>query len=328
MNNSELLNFRSKWKPGKEEVVARNGIVCGVQLPAAEAGLEMMKKGGNAVDAAVAIGFCNMVIEPYMVTLAGWGYMLVHLAKENKTIAIDFNGRAPRNAKPDMYRATEEVVPGSRVPIFRAENNANRRGPLSVIVPGTCAGLCEVQKRYGTLPLEQVMEPAIHLASNGFETNWHLTLYAANRFDALSQDPYFAKMLLPEGRVPRSYPKPGDKIVQRDLGDLLKRIAKDGRDAMYKGEMADAIDEYMRKNGGILTKQDLEDYQPLIFESPLSVSFKGHTISAVPAPSGGVTNLEAFGVLDNFDLKSMDHNSVEYLHLFIQVACGPLPVPR
>ena len=253
-----------------------------------------------------------------MATIAGMGYMLIHMAKEGETVAIDFNGRAPRNASPDMYRVIRPAAPGG-ISLFDVEDDANRRGPLSVTVPATCAGFCEAHKRYGVLPLEQVLEPAIHLASEGFEANWYLTLYAANQYDSFNEDPYLSSMWLPNGRVPKSYPKPGEKIIQRDLGDLLKRIAMHGADAMYRGEVADAIDEFMRDNGGILTRQDLEDYQPIVSE-PLTKAFKGYTITAVPTPSGAITNFETFGILDNFDLSSLGHNSLDYLHLFIQVA--------
>ena len=312
------MALRSNWKPNKEEVVAENGIVSSMQPQSAEAGLEILKAGGNAVDAAVAMGFCNVVLEPYMATIAGMGYMLIHMAKEGKTVAIDFNGRAPQNASPDMYRVIRPAAPGG-ISLFDVEDDANRRGPLSVTVPATCAGFCEAHKRYGVLPLEQVLEPAIHLASEGFETNWYLTLFAANQYASFNEDPYLSSMWLPNGQVPKSYPKPGEKIIQRDLGDMLKRIAKQGADAMYRGEVADAIDEFMRDNGGILTRQDLEDYQPIVSE-PLTKAFKGYTITAVPTPSGAITNFETFGILDNFDLSSLGHNSLDYLHLFIQVA--------
>jgi len=318
---------RSAWKPGKQEVVARNGLVTAMQPAAAEVGLEILKKGGNAVDAAVAMVFSNVVLEPYMANIGGMGYMLIHLAKEGKTVAIDFTCRAPRNAHPDMYSVFGPDLyhqlgkgperGGFDSLFFAVENEANNKGPLSVTVPTVCAGICEAHKRYGTLPLKALIEPAIHMASEGFEAGWDLTLYAANLFNAFSEDPYLASMWLPNGRPPRSYPKPGEKIVQRDLGELLKRIANHGADAMYKGEIAEAIDEYMRKNGGILTRQDMKDYHPDIFE-PLSVPFKGQIVKAVPSPGGAITVMQSLRILDNFDLKSMSHNATDYLNLLIQ----------
>src|SRR5919202_448379 len=148
------MALRSHWKANKEEVVAEHGVVTAMQPLSAEAGLEMLKRGGNAIDAAVAMGFCNVVLEPYMAVIGGMGYMLIHLAQTGQTVGVDFNGRAPRRAHAEMF----EVL-------------------------GPCAGFCAIHKRFGILPLEQVLEPAMGLASDGFETNWHSTLYVANTFD-------------------------------------------------------------------------------------------------------------------------------------------------
>jgi gamma-glutamyltranspeptidase/glutathione hydrolase len=312
------MALRSYWRPWKEEVEAPNGMVTAMEAPSAEAGIEILKQGGNAIDAAVAMGFCNVVLEPYMATIAGMGYMLIYLASESKTVAIDFNGRAPRKAYPDLYRVTGYSEAGG-YNIFDVEGDAHNQGPLCVTVPATCAGFCEAHKRYGRLPLEQVLEPAIHLASEGFEASWHLTLYAANDYESLNLDRYLASMWLPGGRPPRSSPKPGDRIVQRELGDLLKRIAREGADAMYRGEIARAIDEFIGSRGGVLSSQDMADYRPTVTE-PIAISYKGHSIKAVPTPSGAITNLQTFNILNGFDMASMKHNSVEYLHLFIEAA--------
>jgi gamma-glutamyltranspeptidase/glutathione hydrolase len=312
------MALESRWRPKKEEVEAPNGLVTAMQPPSAEAGLEILKSGGNAVDAAVAMAFCNVVLEPYMATIAGMGYMLIYLAKKNKTIAVDFNGRAPQKAFPEMYRVTGPA-PDGFIHLFSVEDDANLQGPLSLTVPATCAGLCGAHERYGVLPLSQILEPAIALASEGFEANWYLTLYAANKIEYFSQDPLLAEMWLPEGRPPLSYPKPGERIVQRDLGELLRKIAKRGVLAMYEGEVAEAIDEFMRERGGILSRNDLRKYKP-VFSEPLSVEFRNHTIKAVPTPSGAITNLEMFKILDHFDLNQLGHNTAEYLHLFLESA--------
>ena len=308
----------SRPKFDKEEVVVENGVVTAMQPQAAEAGLSILKAGGNAVDAAVCVAFCNIVLEPDMATIAGLGYMLVHVADEGKTYAIDFNSRAPRKAHPEMY----DVVGPSKAggfQIFEVLGDANNIGPLSVTIPATCAGLCEAHRRFGSLPLEQILEPAISLASEGFEVSWHGALTAANNFEKWSKDSYLASMWLPGGRPPVARSKPADRVVQKDLGELLKRIAKHGPDAMYRGDVAAAIEEFVSGGGGYLTMQDLADYSPTVSE-PLSANFKGHTIKVVPTPSGGVTNLETFNILDNFDLDSMGHNTMEYLHTFVESA--------
>lgn len=312
------MNLRSTWKNSKEEVVASHGVVTAMQPPSAEAGLAMLKHGGNAVDAAVAMGFCNVVLEPYMAVIGGMGYMVLHLAKEGRTIGVDFNGRAPRQAHARMFEVTGPA-PAGGISLYNVQNDANRVGPLSVTVPATCAGFCAVHQRYGVLPLAQVLEPAIALARDGFHSNWHTTLYVANTMDTLQADPYLAAMWLPHGRPPKSFPAPGEKIVQRDLGDLLQRVARQGAAGMYQGEVADAIDTWMRQQGGVLTKQDLADYQPL-FGEPLQQPFGEHTIRCVATPSGAITNLQTFNILRHLHLEQLPYNSPAYLHVLIEAA--------
>jgi gamma-glutamyltranspeptidase / glutathione hydrolase len=312
------MALRSHWKANKEEVVAEHGVVTAMQPPSAEAGLQMLKQGGNAVDAAVAMGFCNVVLEPYMAVIGGIGQMLVHMAQSGQTVGVDFNGRAPRRAHAQMFEVLGPA-PAGGISVFNVKGDANRTGPLSITVPGTCAGLCVVHERFGVLPLEQVLEPAIGLANDGFESNWHTTLYVANTCDTLAADPYLAAMWLPGGRPPRSSPKPAEKIVQRDLGQLLRRIARRGAAAMYDGEVATAIDTWMRENGGLLTRQDLADYEP-IFGEPLRRDFHGHTLACVVTPSGAITNLQIFGILDHLSLEAFAHNSAAYLHVVIEAA--------
>lgn len=310
--------LRSQWKPNKEEVIAENGVVTAMQPQSAEAGLGILKAGGNAVDAAVAMGFCNIVLEPYMATIGGMGYMLIHLAAEGRTVALDFNGRAPKKATSDMFKVLGPASAGG-TQVFEVEGKANSQGALSVTVPGTCAGLCLAHERYGRLPLEQILEPAIHLAMQGFETNWHLTLYMANMSEDFRSDPMIADTWLPQGRAPKSYPKPGDKIIQRELGELLTSISKKGSDALHRGEVAVAIHEFVRTNGGLLGKRDLEDYRPGIYR-PIIVPFKGFSVAAVPTPSGAMTSLETFRILDKSDIQMHGHNSLPYLHRFIEAS--------
>jgi len=312
------MALRSHWKSNKEEVVAENGVVTAMQPQSAEAGLAILKQGGNAIDAAVAMGFCNVVLEPYMATIGGMGYMLVHLAESGQTIGLDFNGRAPRQAHPEMFDVLGPAAPGG-INVFRTRDDANVSGPLSVTVPATCAGFCAAHRRFGRLPLAQIMEPAIGLASDGFETNWHTTLFTANRMETLLADPYMAEMWLPNGRPARSFPKPAERIVQRDLGDLLRRVARYGAPGMYAGEVADAIDRWMRDHGGVLTRQDLADYEPT-FGEPLTQAFRDATLACVATPSGAVTNLETFGILHHLDFDGLDHNSAAYLHFVIEAA--------
>jgi gamma-glutamyltranspeptidase/glutathione hydrolase len=310
--------LRSMWQPYKEEVTARSGLVTAMQPPCAEAGMKILERGGNAIDAGVAIGFCNTVVEPYMATLAGLGFMLIHLAEEDRTVAIDFNARAPKDASPDLYNVVGPAPAGANT-IFEVENNEMSVGAKAVTVPATCAGLCYAHELYGVLPRQHVLEPAIKLASAGFEANWHLTLWLANNMEWIKANPKLAEVWLPNGLCPRSFPTPGEKIVQPKLGKLLEQIAAEGPEAMYGGKVADAIESEVQRGGGVLTTEDLADYQPKLSE-PLEISYRDYTVKAVPTPSGGPTILETLNLLENFDLESFGTNTSEYIHAFIECA--------
>jgi gamma-glutamyltranspeptidase/glutathione hydrolase len=320
------LVLKSIFRPNKDEVIAKNGIVTAMQSYAAEAGLKMLKRGGNAVDAAVAMGFCDIVVEPYMACLGGMGFMLIHLAEEERTVAIDFNARAPRNANPNLYNVIGSA-PSDTLEVFVVANNETRFSAKGVTVPTLCAGLCKAHELYGNLPRKQVMKPAINLASRGFEANWEQTLWMANAMQWIQSTPVIARSWLPNGRPPISTPSywrrvsnlPVEKVIQRDLGRLLKQIAREGPDALYKGKVAAAIVEEVHRRGGVLTKEDLAEYQPGVLE-PLAISYRDYTIMGVPTPSGTPTVLETFNILENFDLKSLGHNTSDYLHLFIECA--------
>lgn len=309
--------LRSLLRPNKDEVVSKEGLVTAMQPPCAKAGLRVLKRGGNAIDAGIAIGFCNIVVEPYMASLAGLGFMLIHLAHEDKTISIDFNTRAPRRASSELYNIIGPAPAGSNT-IFSVEGDEMNFGGKSVTVPATCSGFCLAHELYGKLPREEVMSPAISLASNGFDSNWHLTLWLANNMEMIKGIPQLAKMWLPRGFPPKSNPNPG-KIVQKDLGKLLKQISLEGPDAMYKGTIAESIVEEVHKKGGVLSLDDLEEFQPHVMD-PLETSYRDYSIMAVPTPSGGPTVLETLNILENFDISSFEHNSAEYLHLFIECA--------
>ncbi len=305
------MALRSRLHVSKDEVVADNGIVAASHPLSSEAGLEMLKQGGNAVDAAVATGFVGCVVEPMMTCIAGCGFMLIHLAQEGRSVAIEFSPRAPKAATPDMYRVEESAI--EEIGIQSVRFSENIYGYKSISVPGTVAGFCLAHDRYGSLPLEQVMEPAIHLAEEGFEVDWYTAVTIATEMDLVVRFPELASILLTKGFPP----KIGDTLVQRDLGQTLRAIARKGPDAFYRGEIAAAMVEEVQSRGGLLTRDDLESYQALDVE-PVGVSYRGYRVLGVPAPNGGTTALETLSVLNNMDIAAPGHNSVEALHLFIE----------
>ena len=322
------MNLRSTWRPDKDEVVSKNGVVASMHPKASEAGLEMLRKGGNAIDAAVATGFAISVLEPNNSCIAGVGFMQVSLNSPIKNypagtnVVIEYGPRAPKAAKPDMYKITG---PGGGISTYSVEGNHNTDGYQSIALPGTTAGLCKAHEIFGELPLEQVMEPAIHYAKEGYETYWLLTLMIASNMEQLQKFPGSKEIFLPNGLPPKYIPDPSSadhsatKLIQKDLGNLLEKISKKGADALYKGEVAAAIEEDMKKNGGLITMEDLAEFKAEV-KTPYKTSFRDFEIYGPTAPNGGWTTLATLNILENFDLKSMGHNSAEYLHTFIEGA--------
>ena len=307
------LNTRSIWRPDKDEVVVEHGAVATAHPIAAQVGVDILKVGGNAVDAAVATGFCLTVIEPWSSCIAGHGQMIVHMAAEGRSIAIDYGHRAPRTASAGMFRIIGQTVVGNG--IYEVEDRANAVGHRSVGVPGVTAGMCRAHELFGSLPLEQLLEPAVHYARQGFEADLATCLMVARCIPTLVRHGEAARVFLPDG-----YPSPpGARVVQRDLADTLERIGRVGKDALHRGETAAAIDEEMRRNGGVLSAQDLADYEAQVLD-PVRTSYRGYELLGSPAPAGTITQLQTLNILETFDLSPLGHGSPEHLHLFIEAA--------
>jgi gamma-glutamyltranspeptidase/glutathione hydrolase len=299
-------------------VVARDGMVVAGRLQAADAGARMLLEGGNAVDAAVAAGWAVSVVEPWMNGIGGAGAMVVH--HEGHQVAIDFGIRAPRAARPDMFELEPE---GGGAFGWRAvQGRANELGHRAVGIPGVVAGLCLAHERFGRLPREVVMEPAIELAAAGFEADWHTTLMVAINVEPLARFPVTARTYLGQANSP---PKPesrfasADRIVYGDLAGTLRRIAQEGARAFYGGEIAGAIADDMAANGGLVTRKDLEDYRPFVTEGGLQGTYRGHLVTGVPGTGSTVVQ----GILDSLgrhDLAAMGAGSVEMLHVLAE-AC-------
>jgi gamma-glutamyltranspeptidase/glutathione hydrolase len=307
------LNTRSVWRPDKDEVVVEHGAVATAHPIASQVGVDILKSGGNAVDAAVATGFCLNVIEPWNSSIAGHGQMIVHMTEERRTIAVDYGHRAPKAATADMFRVTGQTVEGNG--IYEVEDQANAVGHRSVGVPGITAGMCRAHELFGVLPLEQLLEPAVHYAREGFEADPTTCLMIASYMPNLVRYGEAARIFLADGYPP----PPGAKIVQRDLADTLERIGREGKDALYRGEIAAAIDEEMRRNGGVLSAKDLADYEAQVLE-PVSASYMGYELLGSPAPAGTITSLQTLNILESFDLRRLAHASPEHLHLFTEAA--------
>lgn len=291
----------SQYAPFVE--TGRQGMVVTANVDASEAGLAMLKKGGNAVDAAVAASFAVSVTRPQSTGIGGGGFLLLYLAEEKKTVALDFRERAPGKATRDMF-----VRDGKAVPAL------SRTGPLAVGVPGVVAGLVEVQEQYGSLPLKEVMAPAIRLAEQGFPVYPFLAMALGYREDMLRNSPATKAMYFRNEKLLAE----GDLLVQKDLAKTLKKIAGQGKDAFYAGDIARAIVEEMEKLGGLISQEDLRSYQ-VLSRTPIAGTFQNAQIRSMPPPSsGGVLIVQMLNVLSGFPLHKFGFHTPKATHLLTE----------
>ncbi|EJN26832.1 MULTISPECIES: gamma-glutamyltransferase [Pseudomonas] len=285
-------------------VAAENGMVVTAQHLASHVGVDVLKNGGNAVDAAVAVGYALAVVYPAAGNLGGGGFMTIQLADGRKTF-LDFREKAPLAATPDMYLdKAGNVIP-----------DLSTRGHLAVGVPGTVSGMELALKKYGTKPRKEVIAPAIKLAEDGFvleQGDVDLLEYATD---------VFKKDMRDSGSIFLSNGEPmqvGQKLVQKDLSKTLREISEKGADGFYKGWVADAIVTSSQANKGIITQADLDKYQTREL-APIECDYRGyHVVSAPPPSSGGVVICEIMNILDGYPMKDLGFRSAQAMHYQIE----------
>ncbi|HYC62293.1 MAG TPA: gamma-glutamyltransferase [Thermoanaerobaculia bacterium] len=289
----------------REPVRARNGMVATTSEIASRVGVEVMKKGGNAVDAAVAVGLALAVTWPSAGNLGGGGFMLIRKA-DGTAEAIDYRERGPLAAHRDMYLdAQGNVVKG-----------LSTQGYLAAGVPGTVAGLALAHKRHGKLQWEELVEPSRKLAAEGFPVGFHLARSLRYNSTVEKLKP-FAESRRIYQRDGRFY-EVGETFVQPELASVLGRIRTNPRD-FYEGETAKLIAADMKANGGIITLEDLRTYEPTL-RKPLRTTYRGHEILTMPPPSsGGIALMEMLNMLEAYDLRSMRWGSAQYTHTLVEV---------
>ena len=287
-------------------VYSQSGMVVSQEIVASQIGANILSQGGNAIDAAVATGFALAVTLPRAGNLAGGGFMMIHLAEENKTIALDYREMAPSAADRDMFLNTQGDV----------DNQLARFSIKSSGVPGTVAGMLHAHEQYGSLSLSKVINPAIKLARDGILVSVDLSASLASRAQRLSKNKaskgYFYK---PNGGLYQ----PGEILTQTDLATTLKRIRSGGRAGFYQGKTADLIVSEMQRSGGLISRADLKNYK-VVTRQPVCGDYKNNTVCAMPPPSsGGVHLVQMLNMLEGWDLKELGHNSAAYVHRLVEV---------
>ena len=301
----------------KEEARAPSAMVATKDREATRAGLRMLAQGGNAIDAAVASCFAIGVLEPASSGIGGGGYLVYQVGDQGGVIGFPMKG--PISAKPDMYELTGEAATGS----FGwpgVVNDDNIEGFRSIATPGAVAGLCEAHRRFGKLPLSEVLAPAVSLARDGFIPN----LFGLNQISGtagmLMRYDELRRVLMPGDNMPMGDVVDRAVLKQPELANILEAIGKGGPDAFYKGDIAKAITSDIQNNGGILSEDDMASYKPIVWDKGLEFKYRGHTVRVPPFACAGITSAMTLKLLDGFDVPSMGHNSADMLHSYISCA--------
>ena len=292
-----IIDYKERFLP----VIARNGMVVGPEQLAAEVGAQILRQGGNAIDAAVATGFALAVTYPRAGNLAGGGFMLIHLADDDRETLIDYRETAPAAASRDMFLDNEGNLDKQRE-YFSLQ---------SAGVPGTVAGMLYALEKYGTLTREQALAPAIALARDGIPVSYSLFFEISASAQNLRKNPAAERQFFqPDG----SAYAVGDIWRQADLAWTLSEISEEGINGFYGGEVAQLITTEMESGGGLITAQDLADYR-VVERQPVRGTYKDFEIVSTPPPSsGGVHIVQMLNILEGYDLQAMGHNSAAYIH--------------
>jgi len=311
---------RRRWAGAERlDCAAENGMVASKHPLIGEAGVDIMRKGGNAVDAAVAAAFVDCVVEPMMNGIGGEGVMAIHL-ETGENVVVDYVGRPAQSSTPDMY----DLDPEAERPGWgwvAVKDDANMVGHRACTTPGTVAGLTAALERYGTMSLGEVMEPAIRIAGDGFVVGWWTAASIFQRMRLFWRFPEWRRIYLHDGQFPylphrKGARAPRQLLVNRDLARSLRSIAEEGPDAFYRGWIAEAIADEIEGNGGLITLEDLAAYEPIIHE-PKPGSYRGNAVVYDPTHAG-TTLMEMLNILEGYDLAESGFGTPETVHLLAE----------
>src|SRR5882672_4651382 len=284
----------------RSAVMARNGMIATSQPLASAAGLRVLQEGGNAIDAAVTAAAVLAVVEPSMTGIGGDLFAIVYDAKTKTLRALNASGRSAYAATPEEYAKRGQT----RVPVA---------GVLSVTVPGVVEGWSELLSKFGTIPMAKAVAPAVEYAKNGYAVSEIISGEWKQSERKLAADPVTAATFLPHGHPLQ----PGEIFSNPHLAATLELVGKGGRDAFYKGPIARAIVADMRKRDGLLEERDFAEHRADWVE-PISTNYRGYDVYEMPPNTQGFLVLEMLNILEGFDVKSMGHNSAEYLHALVE----------
>ena len=277
-------------------VMGRNGMVCSGHPLASQAGMQILQKGGNAIDAAIAVGACLNVVEPMMSGIGGDGFIMVYMKDSDELRVINASGKSPMAATREMYLA-------SGIP---------HKGINSVLVPGLLAGWYEAHKRFGLLPWSQVLDPSIELAECGFPISNILS-------NAISEDNLLCSFPTSKDIFTRNGTplQPGEILYQKDLARTFRLISEEGPETFYSGEIGSKIATFSNEQGGILSLQDLRDHQ-ILWQDPISTTYRDYVVYEAPPNSSGHVLLQELNLAETFDIKNMGLNTMESIHMMVE----------
>jgi len=284
----------------RSEVIAKHGMAATSQPLATQIALDILKKGGNAIDAAIAANAALGLMEPTGNGIGGDLFAIIWDAKTQKLYGLNASGRSPKSLTLEYFKQNGY----SKIP---------SHGPLSVSVPGCVDGWFEMHKRFGSMKMTDILKPAIDYAREGFPVSELIAYYWNSNSKALKDFPGFKEIYMPNGKAPQK----GEIFKNPYLANTLEKIAIGGRDVFYKGEIAKKIDEYMKSQGGFLSYEDLASHTSEWIE-PVSTNYRGYDVWELPPNGQGIAALQILNILEQYDIASMGFGSAEYLHVLIE----------
>lgn len=283
----------------RSEVIAQHGMVATSQPLATQVGLDILKAGGNAIDAAIAANAMLGLVEPTGCGIGGDLFALVWDAKKRKLFGLNASGRSPASLSLETLRAQ-----GKSIPPY---------GPLPVSVPGAVDGWFELHKRFGKAPMQTILQPAIHYADGGFPVSELIAFYMQRSAKRLKHYPGFSEVFMPQGRMPQK----GEVFSNPSLANAYRLLASQGRDAFYKGAIAQEIARYMQANGGYLTGKDLAKHRS-DWVAPVSSNYRGYDVWELPPNGQGIAALQILNIMEQYDVAAMGHRSADFVHTFVE----------